>query len=237
MLGEAGRRNWRVRTLELDLVDHGGEVVEVGLVLVNRKASIAGLSFLEPGLDFRRVAAGKDGEGDADDLAVDGPGVLAERMASGELEEVELLLLGLDLREAAENRVDVGRVRAALAVGLWGGRHSTTPPLAGLLAAADGFRDLLDATLAAVARGLDGGFLGEGGLQRLDSLLGREELELRVLSESLGLGIAELALFEAHVENRGILADDVEKRSEERRVGKECRSRWSAYPEETKEKI
>src|SRR5689334_24793061 len=83
----------------------------------------------------------------------------------------------------------------------------------------------------------DGGFLGEGGLQRLDSLLGREELELRVLSESLGLGIAELALFEAHVENRGILADDVEKRSEERRVGKECRSRWSAYPEETKEKI
>ena len=45
-----------------------------------------------------------------------------------------------------------------------------------------------------------------------------------ILRATRGSIVADLAADDSHPE-----ADDVEPRSEERRVGKECRSRWSPY--------
>ena len=62
-----------------------------------------------------------------------------------------------------------------------------------------------------------------------DQLIGRTPLlELTHIEKELGLKVKILAKLE-YFNPAGSVKDRIAKRSEERRVGKECRSRWSPY--------
>ena len=61
-----------------------------------------------------------------------------------------------------------------------------------------------------------------------------KECNLKLLEKSIALGSAVWAITQCHKYTNERIKDldlivDRQKRSEERRVGKECRSRWSPY--------
>ena len=74
-------------------------------------------------------------------------------------------------------------------------------------------------------------YLAENGkdidLILLDLQLG-DQNGLSILPKIIKYTDARIVIHSA-MSDRGIMADTLNKRSEERRVGKECRSRWSPY--------
>ena len=59
---------------------------------------------------------------------------------------------------------------------------------------------------------------------------GQAEVQLQTMDGSVWLNQGEMAeLFDTTKQNVSLHIKNIRSRSEERRVGKECRSRWSPY--------